>query len=247
MVQPFLPLVSSGAGYRLQTKIQLLKASLKTWSNSILVNYSQIKSSQLNTIQDLDRKRESQPLLASKSNLRTQTKMEYFSTLKKEELYWFQRSKVNWLKVGDHNPGFIHRIPNCRKRDNSISIIRVGNRKLDQPAKIESVVLDFFQDHYSAPSGLRLRMANRDFLTLLDHWSQWLERPFSETEILEAINDLAKDKAPGPNGFPQAPFKTFGILSKQTLRVSSMNSSNVESSTKPSMPLSSLLSPRLKG
>ncbi|KAL4182307.1 hypothetical protein AMTRI_Chr12g241850 [Amborella trichopoda] len=87
--------VKGRAGYRLRTKIQLLKASLKTWSKSIPGNYSQIKSTPLDTIQGLDRLEESESLDTTELNLRTQSKLEYLSTLKKEEIYWFQRSRIS--------------------------------------------------------------------------------------------------------------------------------------------------------
>ncbi|KAL4194048.1 hypothetical protein AMTRI_Chr05g57320 [Amborella trichopoda] len=91
--------VSSRAGFKLQTKIQLLKKSLKTWSQSRLGNYSQLKSSLLSSIQDLDKLEEARPLSKSEVLHRIQSKLEYLATLKKEELYWNQRSRVRWLKT----------------------------------------------------------------------------------------------------------------------------------------------------
>ncbi|XP_011625869.1 uncharacterized protein LOC105421170 [Amborella trichopoda] len=178
-----------------------------SWSRSILGNFSQIKRTQLNAIQEPDRTKESRPFSTSECNLRTQTKLEYFSNLKKEELYWFQRSRVSWLKSGDHNTGFFHIIAKCHIRDNFISTIKVDNRILDQAVEIESAILAFFQNLYTVPSVPRPRMGNLQFQTIPTPSIQWLEHPLSETEILAAINDLGKDKAPGPNGFPIASFK----------------------------------------
>ncbi|KAL4187460.1 hypothetical protein AMTRI_Chr09g19110 [Amborella trichopoda] len=199
--------VSGRAGYILQTKLQILKTSLKTWSRSIPDNFSQLKSALLNTIQEIDHLEETRPLESSKIDLRSKSKLEYLSTLKKEEIYWFQRSRITWLKAGDHNTAFFHRIANCRRRDNSISMIKVNNRYLTQPIEIEQAILDFFQTLYSAPSYPRPRMTSLDFLTLTHEKAVWLEQQFTEEEILLAINALAKDKAPGPDGFPIAPFK----------------------------------------
>ncbi|XP_011620603.1 uncharacterized protein LOC105420077 [Amborella trichopoda] len=52
-------------------------------------------------------------------------------------------------------------------------------------------------------------MGDIQFLTIPDNWIWWLEQPFLESEILVSIKDLEKDKAPGPDGFPVAPFLTF--------------------------------------
>ncbi|KAL4189281.1 hypothetical protein AMTRI_Chr08g164710 [Amborella trichopoda] len=199
--------VRGRAGYRLQTKIQHLKTSLKTWSKAIPRNYSQTKSTLLDTIQGLDNLEESRPLDTSELNLRAQSKLEYLSTLKKEEIYWFQRSRIKWLKVGDQNTAFFHRIANCRRRDNTIAMLKVNNSYLTQPALIEQTIIEFFQTLYTAPTSPRPIMADLDFLALPSDLATWLEQPFTKDEIVQALNALANDKAPCPNGFPIAPFK----------------------------------------
>ncbi|KAE8818060.1 hypothetical protein D1007_04161 [Hordeum vulgare] len=44
--------------------------------------------------------------------------------LEKEELYWMQRGRADWLAKGDQNTGFFHRASNGRKKRNSIVKIR---------------------------------------------------------------------------------------------------------------------------
>ncbi|KAL4202189.1 hypothetical protein AMTRI_Chr02g262430 [Amborella trichopoda] len=87
--------VNGRAGFRLQSKIRLLKASLKSWRSSVSRNFSHIKSDLLQTVQELDSLEESHPLSSSEAELKTQTKLNYLSTLKKEEIYSHQRSRVN--------------------------------------------------------------------------------------------------------------------------------------------------------
>ncbi|KAL4203772.1 hypothetical protein AMTRI_Chr01g105560 [Amborella trichopoda] len=58
----FSPPVRARAGYRLQTKHQLLKASLKTWSKSLPGNFSHTKSLRLDPIQRLEHLEETRAL-----------------------------------------------------------------------------------------------------------------------------------------------------------------------------------------
>jgi len=40
--------------------------------------------------------------------------------LKEEEIMWRQRSRVHWLKEGDANSSYFHKIANGRRRVNAI-------------------------------------------------------------------------------------------------------------------------------
>lgn len=44
-----------------------------------------------------------------------------------------------------------------------------------------------------------------------------LEKPFSEEDIWNAINDLGKDKSPGPNGFNIAFFRGYWLFVKREI------------------------------
>ncbi|KAL4196746.1 hypothetical protein AMTRI_Chr04g247770 [Amborella trichopoda] len=164
--------------------------SLENWRQSRSGNYSQLKSSWLSCIQDLDKIEEVRPLSDFEEQLQTQSKLEYLATLEKEAFFWYQRSRVKWLK-------------------NLISTTKVDNSFLTQPDEIESAILNYFMSIYSALVGLRPRMTTLNFLSVLNLWSSELENPFTVEEISSAIDQPAKDKAPGLDGFPMAPFKSF--------------------------------------
>ncbi|KAL4189345.1 hypothetical protein AMTRI_Chr08g165000 [Amborella trichopoda] len=74
---------SGRAGFKLQTKIQLLKSALKSWSKSSPTNFSLIKASLLEILKNLDDVEETRPLDPSEQSLRTKTKLDYLSTIKK--------------------------------------------------------------------------------------------------------------------------------------------------------------------
>lgn len=46
---------------------------------------------------------------------------------KQEEVYWKQRSRLQWLKEGDENTKYFHSVANGRKNINFIPSIKIGN------------------------------------------------------------------------------------------------------------------------
>ncbi|KAL4203562.1 hypothetical protein AMTRI_Chr01g128610 [Amborella trichopoda] len=126
-----LDLVQGWAGFKLQHKLQLLKATLKNWSRALPGIVRPQKSSTLQAIQSFDILEESGPLSNSHLLQRNNLKVQYKSLLKKEEIFWYQRSRIKWLKAGDLITGFFHKTANCRHRDNYISHLTDGNNELD--------------------------------------------------------------------------------------------------------------------
>lgn len=81
-------------------------------------------------------------LSESQSQMRDLAKQDYKRTSCLEEIKWRQKAKVKWLKEGDQNTCFFHRIVSCRRNPNYIHSLvdDTGNE----------VVLDFLKDHIAA-------------------------------------------------------------------------------------------------
>ena len=57
--------------------------------------------------------------------------------LKEEEVLWKQRSKVQWLREGDFNSAYFHKIDNGRRKKNAIIAIQSANGVLENQNEIE--------------------------------------------------------------------------------------------------------------
>ncbi|BFG40545.1 hypothetical protein CerSpe_268190 [Prunus speciosa] len=72
------------------------------------------------------------------------------SLLYREEIYWRQRSRVSWLKMGDRNTGFFHQHASNRRRQNLLKGLRdAGGIWHDDPIGIQATVIDYFKNIFA--------------------------------------------------------------------------------------------------
>ena len=122
----------------------------------------------------------------------------------KEETSWRQKSKETWLKEGDRNTGFFHRMATTHRRRNCFKSISINNRKLDKEDDIKEGLVEAFQNLLSALGGWHPILPEIDLNEIGFEEATKLEEAFSEEEIWTAVSRLNSDKAPSPNGFPSA-------------------------------------------
>ncbi|CAB4313877.1 unnamed protein product [Prunus armeniaca] len=122
---------------------------------------------------------------------------------KAEELYWCQRSRVNWLSAGDKNTRFFHLSTIQRRQRNKV--LRLKNERgcwLSGDKLIGAEFNLYF-------SRMFISVGNRNWGTFLDcipetvnaDMNALLVASFSE-EISIAAHQLGSLKSPGPDGFP---------------------------------------------
>ena len=73
--------------------------------------------------------------------------------MEKEEILWWQRSRISWLKEGDRNTKFFHACASQRKKTNAIQSVRDSNGEwhTDQ-AGISQVAVGYFTQLFSTSS-----------------------------------------------------------------------------------------------
>ncbi|KAL9667898.1 hypothetical protein QQ045_002267 [Rhodiola kirilowii] len=122
--------------------------------------------------------------------------------LEREELWWRQRSRAEWLKQGDRNTSFFHARASQRRKRNYIEHIRnqVGDL-CDSAQQIETV----------AVSGER---RNKEFEMIprlvTKEMNDMLEAPFTEGEVKRALYQMHPTKAPDVDGLSALFTKVIG-------------------------------------
>ena len=117
------------------------------------------------------------------------------------EIHWRQKSRETWLKAGDRNTGFFHRMANSHFRKNSIARIKINGDWNSDELELRKGIFDAFQAWLSDDMAWRAEIDGLPFSTLSPEGASRLELPFREEEVFTALNEMDGDKAPGPAGF----------------------------------------------
>ncbi|KAA3464506.1 reverse transcriptase [Gossypium australe] len=115
----------------------------------------------------------------------------------KEELYWEQRARVNWLKNGDRNTSFFHKMAGQRKVRNRIAILE-----------------DDIGNSYSTNEDMIKAESDDHIFGLVEKWvtdsmNDSLNKTFTEEEIYTAVKTMPPLKAPGIDGFVATFFQMY--------------------------------------
>ena len=179
-----------------------MKYDLKMWNKETLGNVSVKKDAALEKLNYRDSLERFGSLSEEDRSSQRIAKDEFSHCAILEEISWRQKSRALWLKEGDSNTKFFHRMANARRRRNFISSMTVRGVRLDKEEELKEGIGSYFKSLFEEPdveSGL--------FKTLDSLDNEILEGQFLEEEVSKALLDLGGDKVSGPNGFTLAFWK----------------------------------------
>ena len=105
-----------------------------------------------------------------------------------EEISWRQKSRETWLKEGDKNTGFFHKMANSNKMRNCLKKIKVNGAWLSKDHDIQRGVVRAFQDLLSDPGGWHPCWNNIEFDSIGVEEAAKLEESFSVDEVFSTLS-----------------------------------------------------------
>ena len=130
-----------------------------------------------------------------------------------EEGFLKQKSRVQWLKLGDQNTNYFHKEVKARNARNAIKIITSGNGcRIEDSVAIKEEAVRYFKDILCVDGPRSAEYSTDGFV-----WSQQhlniLNGEISHEEVKMAMFSIDDNKAPGPDGFSARFFKaTWSII-----------------------------------
>ena len=188
-------------GFILAQKLKALKADLKKWNREEFGDLAFRKKNLLTELMDLDAREELLGLLNEDQLLQIQLKGDIEQLASLEEISWRQKSQALYVKEGENNTRFFHRLTNSHRNANHIKRIEVDSVLYEDELDVRSQLVLFYQGLYEETELGRPTMEGLDFACIEEEERQSLEKEFTKEEVIQVLREMEGDKAPGPDGF----------------------------------------------
>jgi hypothetical protein len=216
--------------HKLYHKLANTGKSLRKWSRGFFSEAKLQLHMALSVILRLDEAQDTRPLSPAEADIRRRLKRRVISLAVLERSRKKQCARITNLKEGDANTRFFHRKVNARRRKNFIHRLCTGHGWATKHEDKEQLIQQHFTSTFAkGPTRTRDFIWESLPLPMVD--LSPLGEPFTELEVWEAIKAMPGDKAPGPDGFSGAFFKSCWTVIKDDLMDVILAFSNLQSAS----------------
>ncbi|KAJ0535737.1 putative RNA-directed DNA polymerase [Helianthus annuus] len=189
------------ADLAMATKLKYLKKRIKVWVTDERRKLEGVYGEKRAEIDRLEMVAESRSLRPFELNIRNECKAFVLDYDRNKHMDAQQKARVRWAIEGDENSGFFHGIINANTVNNRINGIMVDGVWVTNPTLIKDKAYAFFADKFREPLAVRPTFCCPNMAKISELEADFLIRPFTLTEIKEAVWSCDGDRAPGPDGF----------------------------------------------
>ncbi|RVX07436.1 hypothetical protein CK203_022574 [Vitis vinifera] len=188
---------SGFASFVLVAKLKALKPLLRDWNRNDFGKVEVNKALALNQVDFWDKVELTRPLTVHELEARRGAKEDFKRWVLLEEISWRQKSREVWLREGDRNTSFFHKMANAHRKRNLMSWVKINGSWLTEENEIRDGVMNEFKLLLSTARGWRPNITGLSFERLEDVEAARLEEPFLEQEVLEALKGFVGTKRLG--------------------------------------------------
>lgn len=188
---------------RLWVKLKAAKASLVQWNKDIFGNLFDSKKQAESEVEhsqaafDIDPSPHNREILhAANAALR--------QALHREELYWHQKSRTDWIDNGDRNTEFYHAVTQQNRRRNFMKRLRISSSEewCEDQHLLQLHAVSFYQHLFSSEDhNVASSLLDNIPHLVTDAQNSALCGIPDAQEIRNAVWNLKGSSAPGPDGF----------------------------------------------
>ncbi|XP_010541224.1 PREDICTED: uncharacterized protein LOC104814739 [Tarenaya hassleriana] len=125
-----------------------------------------------------------------------------------EESYFRQKSRIRWLKEGEQNTKYFHRVVLARQATNSIRfLVNDAGLKTYDVVMMKAMAVQHYRDILGTHDHNIRCWSKTELQQILpfrcsEEDNSFLEEIPTESDIRSVVFELPKNKAPGPDGYP---------------------------------------------
>ena len=112
-----------------------------------------------------------------------------------------------WLKEGDNNTKFFHKMANSHRRYHYLENLEVDGVVYEEIQDIRNQAIHFYELLYQKNEGWKPKFDKLPLDSIREVDQALLKRKFEKEKIFHVIQEANGDKAPGPDGFTMAFFQ----------------------------------------
>lgn len=130
-----------------------------------------------------------------------------------EEQLFYQKSRVQWLDLGDRNTNFYHKSCKSRYSRNAIRrLITSDGRIITESVDIKEEAVSYYENFLQGQDIVEKEVSQAELEEILDYRCTWndaasLVAPVQGEEVKAALFSMPANKASGPDGFPMEFYK----------------------------------------
>ncbi|XP_058768462.1 uncharacterized protein LOC131642211 [Vicia villosa] len=181
--------VEGRGDYILKQKLHLLKGRLKWWNKEVFGRIDLEIQEEVNDINRGDERLEVEGEDFNPDTLfeRKEATSRFWMKLRIKENMLVQKANLKWLREGDSNSGYFHKVMKEKRRHNHLGPINTMDGRLDKVKDIKEYVAKHFSKKFEEEEGTSLLLEGINFDQICEEDKVWLERPFQEDEINDAL------------------------------------------------------------